>query len=212
LALKGKTAVILATDGAPNCNGNALCDMSTCIANIEGAFRANGKRCDSTVNCCSPTADYGPYACIDEDASAAPIETLLSHGIKTYVVGLPGTDAYTGVLNRLAAAGGTARSQALETDPQYYRVEDSAALATALKSIVTSVSISCTLKLDAVPPDWSKVNVYFDNALVRMSETDGWRQVDARQLELVGESCKLLSSGDVFQVQVVAGCETQTMQ
>ncbi|MGC4068355.1 MAG: VWA domain-containing protein, partial [Polyangiaceae bacterium] len=212
LALKGDTAVILTTDGAPNCNGEASCDASSCIANIEGALQFNGKRCDATVNCCAPTGDYGPYSCIDEAATLAPLDTLLEHGIRTYVVGLPGTEAYTSVLNRLARAGGTARSPTSLSDPEYYRVEDSAALVAALKTITSGLAIDCTVVLDAAVPEWSKVNVYFDNGIVRMNEKDGWRRVDDKTLELVGSSCTALKSGDVFQVQIVSGCPTETIQ
>jgi hypothetical protein len=136
---------------------------------------------------------------------------LLDAGIKTYVIGLPGTEAYVGVMNAMATAGGTAREQTVETDPLYYRVEDAAALAKALKSIVASLSISCTVELDEAPPDWSQVNVYFDNGLVLMNENDGWQQVGPNTLELVGEHCELLKSGDVFQLQVVSGCPTRVV-
>jgi hypothetical protein len=212
LELKGKTSVILTTDGAPNCNPDALCTTANCIANIEGGLQRNGKVCDVTVNCCAPTGDYGPYNCIDTDASIAPLAELLAHDIKTYVIGLPGTEAYQNTMNQLAIAGGTARKQATESDPQYYQVEDSEALATALKSIAADLSISCTITLEKAPPDWTMVNVYFDNGLVKSNEENGWKQVNGKTLELVGKSCAQLRSGDVFQVQVVAGCPTETIQ
>src|ERR1700690_1818793 len=41
-ALPGKTAVILATDGAPNCNPNASCDASLCELNLDGYILSNG--------------------------------------------------------------------------------------------------------------------------------------------------------------------------
>jgi hypothetical protein len=212
LKLEGKTTIILTTDGAPNCNEAATCDTSNCIANIEGAYQINGELCDDTINCCAPTADYGPYNCIDTEATMAPLAELLAHGIKTYVVGLPGTDAYRNAMNQLAKAGGTAREQTTQSDPLYYRVEDSAALVTALKSIVADISISCTVELDEAPPDWDMVNVYFDNGLVKYDEENGWKHTGTSTLQLVGSSCTALRSGDVFQVQVVAGCPTEVIQ
>jgi hypothetical protein len=212
LALEGKTSIILTTDGAPNCNANASCTATNCIANIENAYQANGKLCDATVNCCASSGDYGPYSCIDGDATVAALAQLLDNGIKTYVIGLPGTAAYRDTMNRLAVAGGTARTQTTATDPLYYSVEDSTALGTALMSIATEVSISCTVKLDQVPPDWSMVNVYFDNGIVRHDVTNGWKQLDGQTLELAGDSCTSLRSGSVFQVQVVAGCPTEVPQ
>src|SRR5262249_16801077 len=43
-ALGGKTIVLIATDGGPNCNGAASCGPDQCIANIEQAC--------SVSNCC----------------------------------------------------------------------------------------------------------------------------------------------------------------
>lgn len=209
--LEGKTSVILTTDGAPNCNDEASCDASLCLPNIEAAPRLTSGTCDSNYNCCASTAEYGPSSCIDESATLAPLAKLLDAGIKTYVIGLPGTEAYQGVMNAMARAGGAARQQILDTDPLYYRVEDAEELANTLKTIVASISITCTVELDEAPPDWSKVNVYFDNGLVLMNDKDGWQRVDQDTLELVGEQCELLKSGDVFQIQVVSGCATQVV-
>jgi hypothetical protein len=212
LALKGETSVILTTDGAPNCNADAECTAATCIANIEGAPQLSGLKCDNSVNCCAPSGDYGPYSCIDTDATLAPLQKLYENGIKTYVVGLPGTDAYRDSINRMADAGGTARVQKVETDPKYYAAEDSEALTNALRTIATDLTISCTLKLESVPPDWSQVNVYFDNGIVKMNDKNGWKKVDDTTLEVKGDSCTALRSGDVFQVQVVFGCPTVILQ
>src|SRR5262249_43569391 len=60
--LAGKTVVILATDGGPNCNDATACDAKGCIPNIE-------RQCQpATANCCSP-AVFGPSACLDGDAT-----------------------------------------------------------------------------------------------------------------------------------------------
>jgi hypothetical protein len=206
-ALGGATAVVLATDGAPNCNPVAVCDQSQCIPNIDSAPLPDGSFCSvNGGNCCAAAAYYGPENCIDADASVAPIAELLNSGIKTYVIGLPGSEAFQSLLGRLAVAGGTARVQSALTDPLYYLVSDTSELTAALKGITADLAISCTVTLDAVPPDWTQVNVYFDNSLVKPA--DGWKQTDERTLEITGPSCTLLRSGDVFQIQVVSGCPT----
>ncbi|HEY5958308.1 MAG TPA: vWA domain-containing protein [Polyangiaceae bacterium] len=210
-AIGGRTVAILATDGAPNCNEAALCDATHCIPNLEGASLPNGGECVDSYNCCAVGAYYGPKNCIDADASAAPIAALLERGIATYVIGLPGSEAYAAVLDRLAEAGGTARNVDGGAGPRYYPVSDSEQLTTALRKITAAIAISCTVTLDQAPPDWSQVNVYFDNHVVLGNPDDGWRQVDAQSLELTGSYCELLQSGDVFQVQVVAGCPTATL-
>jgi hypothetical protein len=209
--LDGETFVLLATDGAPNCNEDAVCDIAHCTANIESALLPNGSACDASINCCSATAYYGPLNCIDDDASIAQLIELSNRNIKTYVIGLPGSEAYQTVLNRFAAAGGTARVQASASDPSYYAVTDTAELTDAMMRITASISISCSIKLDQVPPDWSQVNVYFDNQLVKMNPESGWKQVDAQMLEVTGDYCSYLREGSVFEVQVVAGCPTSVL-
>lgn len=59
-----------------------------------------------------------------------------------------------------------------------------------------------------MPPDKSLVNVYLDTTLVQLDPVDGWSWVDDTTVELAGEACEKLKSGDVLQVQVVAGCPT----
>lgn len=252
IASPGNTTVILATDGAPNCNENAVCDVNHCSPNLERAPLPGGGSCDASVNCCGP-GYYGPIFCIDVDATLVPLARLLEHGIKTYVIGLPGSEVFADVLERMAVAGGTARTDALGLDvtvaaggagqkatdvsvasagagnpaigfagaanigsarsiaPGYYSVTDAAQLTTALRKITATLSIGCTITLDVAPPDWSLVNVYFDNAIVKMSPGDGWKQVDEKALEITGALCELLRSGDVFQVQIVAGCPTEVL-
>jgi hypothetical protein len=207
IALSGDTAVVLATDGAPNCNMDLSCESAQCIPNIEGSLLSDGSTCGKPQNCCS----LFPGNCIDVDASVAPIAELLGYNIKTYVIGLPGSEAYQEVLNRFAIAGGTARVRTNPTDPAYYPVTDSEMLTQALRNITAELSISCTVVLDQAPPDWTQVNVYFDNGLVKMNPADGWKQIDSTTLEITGPACDLLRSGDVFQIQVVAGCPTETL-
>lgn len=226
VGLGGNTTVILATDGAPNCNERAVCDIAHCIANLESAPLPNGSYCNASVNCCDADAYWGPTFCVDVDATSAPIAKLLTQGIKTYVVGLPGSELYADVLNRMALAGGTARGLVVSGSGSgttvgasgsgsdqalYYSVTDTEQLKEALRGIAAALSISCTITLDAPPPDWSQVNVYFDNRIVKMNPADGWKRLDASTIEITGPTCELLRTGDVFQVQIVAGCPTETL-
>ncbi len=206
-ALSGKTSVVLATDGAPNCNPDAACDASLCEANVAGANWDKGI-CAGIVNCCDGLhPPYGPKYCIDSDATLAAVAALAEANIKTYVIGLPNDGdprVFSRLLSSLATVGGTARA----SGTPYYSAKDSDSLSSALREIAAGVAISCTVALTKAPPDWSKVNVYFDNGVVLGEPKDGWAKVNANTLELRGKSCELLKSGDVFQVQVVAGCTT----
>ena len=203
-ALEGKTFVVLATDGGPNCNLGASCGISQCQLNIEG-ITVNGVVCDSTVNCCAPGFNGGgPLNCVDGPVTKAAVTNLANQGIPTYVVGMPGSEVYSSLLDELAVAGLTARA----TSPSYYAVSDATELSGALKEIGVKVAISCTIELDFEPEDPDLINVYFDKSVLPGDDVDGWKWAGTTTIEIVGPSCDKLKSGDVFQLQVVGGCPT----
>ena len=203
--LEGDTSVVLVTDGAPNCNFEATCSASECTLNIEGAT-IDGRACTPDYNCCD-AATFGPDApgyCSDGDATERAVEALAAEGIATYVIGMPGAEAYADLLNRLAAAGGTARGA--ETD--YYAVDDAEALTEALHDIGTGIAIQCSIELETPPEDPSRVNVYFDGDLVPSDDADGWAWDGAQRIEVRGEACDRLRSGEILEAHVVFGCDT----
>jgi len=175
IALPGKTVVILATDGGPNCNDGAACNAAGCIPNIE-------KQCQpANVNCCSASM-FGPSACLDGDATVGAVAELLAHRIPTYVIGIPGSAPYAAVLDGLATAGGTARPM----EPAYYDVEHLDELDGILASIGTKVVLSCHLRLETAPPERRLVNVYLDRELLSYGSADGWRWSDDADAGLIG--------------------------
>jgi hypothetical protein len=76
--LEGDKVVLLATDGAPNCNAALTCAQSACIANIENPTM--------TQNICQ----FDPAQCLDATTAADKIRALNNAGIRTVVVGIPG--------------------------------------------------------------------------------------------------------------------------
>ncbi|MET0793018.1 MAG: hypothetical protein ABW061_15965 [Polyangiaceae bacterium] len=199
--LEGRTYVILMTDGAPNCNLDLRCGVDGCIPNIEG-LSISDTRCDASFNCCSPKVSAGN--CVDADDSEAAVAAYEEAGIDTYVVGMPGSEAYGAVLGRLAVAGHTARPG----KTPYYAVSDTAELSEALRSIGAQVAISCDLPLSEEPDDPALVNVYFDAQVIPKDDTDGWQFTGKKAIHFEGAACARLSSGDVLTVQVLSGCPT----
>ena len=195
-----KTYVVLMTDGAPNCNLDLQCGISGCIPNIEGLVVA-GTSCDASFNCCAPNVSTGN--CVDADDSEAAVAAYEKAGVDTYVVGMPGSEAYRAVLGRLAVAGNTARPG----DTPYYAVSDTNELSEALRSIGAQVAISCDLPLSTAPEDPELVNVYFDDQVVPKGD-DGWQYTSDTSIQFQGAACTKLSSGDVLNVQVLSGCPT----
>ena len=144
----GLTFVILATDGGANCDPNAVCDVDTCTANLDGVTITQKTDAGTAAvvcqpltppNCCvPPPLGAGNLDCLDTQATTAAVAALKAAGIPVYVVGILGSAPYETMLDGLAQAGGTARA----TAPYYYRVDtaDAQALTTALSEIAAKIT------------------------------------------------------------------------
>lgn len=199
-ALPGTSIVLLATDGGPNCNESASCSKAECIPNIEGQ-----EGCDPAENCCSPQGPAGPAMCIDKQATIDAIAALKNEGIKVYVIGIPGSEAYASVLDEMAIAGGTAQFGS----SKYFSVTDLADLNEVLGSIA-SVVISCDFAIADAPPEPGLTNVYLDQAILPQGGPNGWAWVESGSIvRLLGKACEELKLGQVKQVQIVSGCPTE---
>lgn len=194
--LPGKTIVVLATDGGPNCNSAASCGIDDCVPNIEGS-------CDPGTNCCAPGGVAGPELCIDREATLEAISAIAADGIEVYVIGIPGSEVYEDVLDEMAVAGGAP----LSGKDKYYRVTDLDDLGGVLGSIAGQV-LSCEFPLESPPDVPNKTNVYLDGELLPFDEKNGWSWKSESVVELNGEACERLKGGEVKQVQVVSGCPT----
>jgi hypothetical protein len=197
-ALPGTTYAFLLTDGAPNCDGAMTCDAAGCTVNIEGGCGG-----PTGPNCCDPAnGSQDQHWCLDADPTVEAVAELATLGIETFVIGMPGTDAYATLLDRLAVAGGTARP----AEPQYYPVTSATDLAATLQNIGLSIAIGCDVPLEQAPPEQHLVNVYFDQTTVPLDPKNGWTWTKDGSIRLVGDACTELKSGAVMQLQVVAGC------
>jgi hypothetical protein len=179
----GDGVLVLATDGAPNCGtaGSAGCTCTT-----------------STAFC----GALGTIGCLDDGATIETLTRLRERGIRTYVVGIPGTEGYAAVLDAMATAGGTARPG----PTAYYRADDAAALLAALGTI-SDREVSCRFALASPPPDLENVNVLLDGAPARRDPVDGWvLEADGSAIELVGETCGRLRRSEISNVEFLFGC------
>jgi hypothetical protein len=203
-SLPGKTYVILATDGGPNCNAHANCTVDLCTLNIENT---SGCPPGGPPNCCA-ALNGGASACLDEGPTVQAVSAIAAAGIPVYVVGVPGSAPYAALLDQLAIAGGTGRGG----EPQYYAIDnaDEAVLYAALSRIAAKITGTCTLSLDNIPPDPGLVNVFFDENVVPQAGPDGWT-LDGTTVTVSGASCQKILRGDVLDVRIVGGCPTVTL-
>jgi hypothetical protein len=202
-SLPGKTVVVLATDGGPNCNADAACDASGCMENIEGCSPGD-TCCAQGQNCCAATGPAGPLNCVDHDPAVQAVAALAAAGIKVYVIGIPGSQYYEKVLADMALAGGAS----VPAYPFYYKVDDLATIYGVLASAAGS-AIPCDFQLADAPADPNLTNVYFGTQVVAQDPVDGWTWSALDAISLHGKSCNALHAGQVSQVQIVSGCPTE---
>ncbi len=198
--LQGEKFVLLATDGGPNCNTLLNCsnDPSVCTSNLDGACGA--------ANCCTGNAGF---LCLDDSAVTIAIQALADKGIPTFVVGIPGTEAYATYLDAFAEAGGKVNPAGPE---KYYAVAAGAngvqALTDVFATITTQLVKTCDIPLASAPPNPDEVNVAIDCAVVPSGKGENWEvAIDgaATTLVLKGDTCEQVRRG-VQRVDVGYGC------
>ncbi len=165
--LTGERYVILATDGGPNCNLAA--DNTTC-------------RCTGGPALCAPTNTFARINCLDEGPALEEVRSLHGMGVRTFVIGLNGTQDFADVLNRMADAGGRARGG----DTRYYPAASATELERELGR-VTQALADCTLRLSMPPVDPELVDIRLDGRSLYRDprRLNGWDWGDERHLEIV---------------------------
>lgn len=173
----GARVVVLATDGGPGCNESLDTDSCRCL---------HAGECTSSFNC------------LDDENTIAATAALTAAGYSVFVIGIPGSENFSDVLNDLADAGGTA----LPGERSFYEANDADALATSLENIASRVA-TCRFDLDVAVADASDVTVTVGSAGVPHdpSRSNGWDLVDEDTIELFGATCDALV-GTPANVQV----------
>lgn len=170
--------IVLATDGAPNCNGDL--DRQSCVC----TSARNQPPCSSYSN--------GQYNCLDNTRTLETIRhTNEDLGIPIYVIGIGSTDRpdLLDVLDGMAVAGGRPRTDGTR---RYYAANSQDELTTALETIRDTVS-KCTYLTPSAPNDPDAITVKISGATVRRDPTkqNGWDWLDRRlgSLQFFGDAC-----------------------
>lgn len=212
-ALEGKKFVLLATDGGPNCNADATCELESCTVNIDDQCQ------DPEVNCCASNTE----GCLDDSGVSDQILALRDLGVDTFVVGLTGSEAYAAQLNEFAKQGGRSREGA---DDDYFRVDaegSAEGLSGVLDEITRTLVQSCEVELSETPPDLNQVNVAVDCDVVPRAEVEpgagqGGEGSDAESgwdfdlsttpptAVIHGPLCDKIESEGAQQIDVLFGC------
>jgi hypothetical protein len=202
--LQGDDYVLLATDGGPNCNDKLFCKAERCTTNLDD-------KCDNG-NCCEDEPTH--FMCLDDAAVEEQIDALAKAGISTFVVGIPGTEAYAEYLDGFARTG---MVSAPSGDHDYYAVSADAGvegLASVFESITTQLVHSCDIELPEAPAKLDLVNVAIDCTVVPRNTDDtlsGWefdQEPTPSSVIVHGPACDSLQKTGAQRVDVVFGCPT----
>jgi hypothetical protein len=195
--------VVLATDGAPNCNVAHFPNAPDCIC--------TGLSLDNCVP--SPPLRDQESAnanCLDDVRTELRVEALVAAGIPVYVVGIddPTRPETAETLDVLALAGGRPRA---EGGDRFYNIRQPGDLVRAFQEISDSVA-RCTFQLDRPPQpgEAGDLEVTLAGAAIPRDTTrrNGWDftspSLDA--IELFGPACGLaLEEEPVIELQVECG-------
>jgi hypothetical protein len=158
----GQRAIILATDGGPNCNESLNGNTCRCVAPDPQQCR------DFSANC------------LDDVNTIAAANAVNQAGFPVFVLGIDGALNFQDVLRGVAQAGGTGN---------FFTVDSGDALATTIEDIADRVA-ACRFDLPgAANPD--NVTVSVDGAPIARDtgRANGWDLIDVDTLELFGSAC-----------------------
>jgi hypothetical protein len=175
--LVGDRYLILATDGAPNCDPAA--DVRTCRCTSLSTGPADAGMCVART----------AVSCLDQAGVIAQLEALARVGVHTFVLGLNGVQDFADVLNAMADAGGRGRPG---SPTRYYSAATASEITRQLQGI-SEVVADCTLRVMSPPPDPALVDVRLDGRSLYHDtrRANGWDWGDGSHQQIVfyGQAC-----------------------
>jgi hypothetical protein len=182
-------AMILATDGEPNCNTALDANTCTCVESTRG--------CQGRSN-----------QCLDDTRTIARLASYDAQGLPTYVIGLQdqGNAGFTSVLDAMALAGGRAQTGATH---QYYSANSEAELDTALVTIRDQVG-ACTFLTSSVPDASGTIVVTVNGVPIPFdgSRTNGWAWANQANGEMAfyGAACTAAAAAGTRALDAIVTC------
>lgn len=177
-------AIVVATDGAPNCNAALDPNACVCTAPSPGGPCAAGSPDDGS-NCLDDVHTVNVVRQIYEERK-----------VPVFVVGIGVTSSFATTLDAMAIAGGRPRG----LSPHYYPAETPAELAAAFTVVRDSVA-KCSYVTPSAPLDPNLIDVTIDGKTVPRDPThlDGWDWIDQEygQLQLFGSACAAANAQNV---------------
>lgn len=211
IRLDGDKTVVLVTDGGPNCNPDLVCATETCTAFMDKSPNLSPCWDGSIANCCQPALDVAsgisPWLlCLDDASVTGKIDALNAVGVRTFVVGLPGSEPYAPYLDAFAEAGGTAT---FGQRNHYYAVTSDVGLFDTIRAIIASLEDRCILPLDERPLDKNALYPAVDCIPLPQKTGDqvNWSYDEATQAIVIeGPKCEEIRSQGVQRIDMINVC------
>ena len=180
-------ALVLATDGAPNCNLSL--NFTTC--------RCTNPTGPGTSTCVKSSQ------CLDDTRTEQTISEYQSQGLPTYVIGIQteGAPEFSDVLDAMAVAGGRPQVGAAQS---YYAASSEAALNAALTTIRNQVG-ACTYLTSSVPDQNGSIVVSI-NGVDLAPDQWIWGNRSNGEIVLQGGTCQTAATEDAPALSATVAC------
>lgn len=181
-------AMVLATDGGPNCNADLDPDKCTCTA-------------PSAPPCPRPSA------CLDDVNAVSTLAKFAGRGVPTLVIGIDSTalKVERDALNAMARAGGRPATG----DTAYYSARDPSAVEKAFRGIQEGIA-ECRLFMPSRPDDPDAVEVRIDGIVVPRDKMHAsgwdWGSIEFGQIDLFGVACERARAPAAKAIARVSSC------
>ena len=154
----------------------------------------------------------------------------MAGGIRTFVIGSPGSEGARMSLSQMASQGGTARAGCNDAGPEYChfdmttQADFGAALNAALGEVIADIPLTCEFAIPPAPAgmelDRNRVNVTYDNGDGTTTDlgrdtsgactADGWDYTpDGTQIRLCGALCEQVKMDGNASIRIELGCTTR---
>lgn len=184
-------AVVLATDGAPNCN------LSGNRPGVSGCADSGGTlACQCTCTSASggqSDANCAVFNCLDDANSNAAIASIAALGVQTHVIGIPDTGLPPGLqaifqasLNGMAVAGGAPLPGAI----RFHNADNVSALEASLEAVTRRI-LACQITVPTVLDGATSIEVRLGTQPIPQdpSHRNGWDQTGPTSVQLFGNAC-----------------------
>ncbi|MFZ5893490.1 MAG: hypothetical protein ACOY0T_20685 [Myxococcota bacterium] len=178
-----------------------------------------------SLGCMNPS---GQLNGVDPEPIVAQIQTAANAGVKTFLIGSPGSEPNRNWMSRAARIGGTATAGCNDNGPNYCHMDMTTApnFSTALSNGLANVTgqiAPCTYTFPAPPAgqtiDPNLINVILSSGdgsqlVVRDDQgacTKGWQLTADKEILLCPDTCKEVQQDAALSVDVVFGCASLGM-